>query len=281
MSTLGILDLLGLSKIPLKGKVKLVRHLDKRYDVHDLFRRGWLESYQAFQSKPVFHNADTLVSFVGLEASRARLLGVFRVEGHQPGRRGHLPAGCPYGEWTKNRFYYNLVRIPGFEAFENRAVIDWGKAAIVWQQKATNKPVTELLPAGQLLAPFRDYLDFTLTFAELSYLEQHTSANASWIARLEAVAGIYLVLDTITGEQYVGSAGGERGVWGRWKQYARSGHGGNKHMKKLVTKPGRPAALTFSLLQVLPRSTPKSELVALEQRFKSKLGSRVTGLNAN
>lgn len=281
MSTIGILDLLALAKIPLDGRVKLVRHLDKRYDVHDLFRRGWLETYQAFQSKPVFHNADTLVSFVGLEGSRARLVGVYRVEGYQSGKRGHLPPGCPFPEWTKNRFFYNLSRIAGFEAFEHRAVIDWGRAAIVWQQRATNKPVTEVLPVGQLLSPFRDYLDFTLTFAELRYLDKHSSANASWIARLEAVSGIYLILDTISGEQYVGSAGGERGVWGRWKEYAKSGHGGNKLMRRLVKKPGRPEALTFSLLQVLPRSTPKSELVALEQRFKSKLGSRVTGLNAN
>ncbi|MEX2273154.1 MAG: GIY-YIG nuclease family protein [Vicinamibacterales bacterium] len=281
MSTVGILDLLALSTTPLIGRVKLVRHVDRRYDVHDLFRRGWLDTYQAFQAKPVFHKADLLVSFIGLEDRRARMLGVYRVDGHRPGRKGTLPAGCPFSEWTKNQFYYALTRVSGFEAFEHRAVIDWGPAAIVWHQRASNKPVTELLPAGQLLAPFRDYLDFSLTFGELSYLVQHRAANAEWIARLEAVAGIYLILDSITGEQYVGSASGERGVWGRWLSYAQSGHGGNQLLRALVRKPGRPAALTFSLLQVLPRTTPKSELVAIEQRFKAKLGSRVTGLNAN
>lgn len=281
MKSLGILDLLRLSKVPLIGNVTLVRHLDRKYDVHDLLRRGWLETYQAFQSKPVFHNSNTLVSFIGLEGRRARLVGVFNVRGHRSGRSGLLPPGCPFAQWRKNHIFYELERSPGFEAFEDRVVIDWGPAAIAWRQKATNKPVTEILPVGQLLAPFRDYLDFTLTFSELTYLEKHRGVNSEWVARLEAVAGVYLILDSITGAQYVGSAGGGSGIWGRWANYAKTGHGGNQRLRSVVSKPGYPNALTFSLLQVLPPSTPKAELIAIEQRFKAKLGSRATGLNSN
>lgn len=281
MKDLGILDLLGLTGVPLAGRVKLVRHRDTRVDVHDLFRRGWLESYQAYQSRPIFHKVDTVISFVGLDGGRARLVGVYRVGAHRPASDGVIPPGCTDPVWSQGRFFYELTRIRGFEALENRVIIDWGRAAISWHQKATNKPVAEVLPVGRLLEPFKDYLDFTLTFAELQYLEKHRRVNAEWVSRLRAVAGIYLILDSVTGHQYVGSASGEQGVWGRWASYAKTGHGGNKLLKELVKRPGYPDALTFSLLQVLPRTMPKTELFALEKRFKAKLGSRATGLNAN
>src|SRR5438034_8653887 len=80
-TTLGILDLLGLAGLPLTARSKLVRHQDARFDAQDLLRRGWLEAYQQFQSRPVFDNLDYIVSFIGMGGSRARFLGVYRVNG--------------------------------------------------------------------------------------------------------------------------------------------------------------------------------------------------------
>lgn len=37
---------------------------------------------------------------------------------------------------------------------------------------------------------------------------------------LASVAAVYLVLDTSTGQQYVGSAYGAGGLLGRWRAYA-------------------------------------------------------------
>jgi len=75
MTKLGIVDLLKLFGFT-EARSKLVRHQDKRYDVHDLMRQGWLETYQALQKRPIFDNLDVIVSFVGLEGSRALLAGV-------------------------------------------------------------------------------------------------------------------------------------------------------------------------------------------------------------
>src|SRR6185503_3532080 len=65
-----------------------------------------------------------------------------------------------------------------------------------------------------------------LTHGELRYLFEHQEANSEWRARLAAVAGVYLILATTTGRQYVGSATGIEGLWGRWAAYAVDGHGG-------------------------------------------------------
>jgi hypothetical protein len=193
-----------------------------------------------------------------------------------------FPAGCPYVEWRKSAFCYDLVRVPGFEDLEDRVVIDWGKGTLAWHQQLRNKEVVEILPRGQLLAPFRDYLDFMHTDGELRYLFAHESANSEWRARLSAVAGVYLILATTTGAQYIGSAYGAAGIWGRWACYARDGHGGNTKLQALLkTDAAYPDSFRYSVLQILPRSVARAEVIALERRFKLKLGSRATGLNDN
>ena len=210
---LGILDLLGLSGLDRNERITMVRHSDKRNETLALLRAGWLEAYQSFQSRPVFRRSDIVLSFVGVERRRARFFGAFRVQRELSSRQGTIPAGCPHKEWFRVGLYYEMERLPQFEHLTHRAVIDWGPAAIAWRQRASNKPVTELLPVGQLLRPFVDDLDFTLTFEELRFLHTHPDANAEWRAALSAVAGIYLVLDTRSGNQYIGSAYGRSGVW--------------------------------------------------------------------
>ena len=61
MSPLGIVELLELRGFDPKRPAKLVRHKDTRYDVHDLMRRGWLDAYQASQSRPVFDGCERIV----------------------------------------------------------------------------------------------------------------------------------------------------------------------------------------------------------------------------
>ncbi len=278
--SLGIVDLLKLRGFDASRPTKLVRHQDRRIDVDDLMRKGWLDFYQATQSRPVFDRCERIVCFVGAGRTKARLIGVYRVHGKRNGRSIPPPKGYPPG-LSAYRYYYDLERETGYEDLEDRVVIEWGKGALAWVQKLANKEVVEMLPRGQLRPPFRDYLEFTLTRAELRELCDHEEANREWRARLSAVAGIYLILATTTGAQYVGSAHGTGGIWGRWAAYAHDGHGGNKLLKKLVADdPAYPDAFSYSILQILPKSFARSEVLAWEKRYKEKLGSRATGLNA-
>ena len=279
---LGIIDLLRVCGFDPSCRSKIVRHQDKRYESHELFRRGWLDAYQSFQSKPVFDNLDYIISFIGSGGTQARLLGVYKVLGRRDGNTGKLPAGCPYLEWQSNPYFYELERQTEFEALEHRVVIEWGRAAQAWHQYTKNKAVTQILPKGHLLRLFSDYLDFTLTHGELRYLFEHQEANREWRARLSAVAGVYLILATTTGRQYVGSASGTEGLWGRLAAYAANGHGGNVLLRNLIVKDSAyPDSFTYSLLQILPKTTTVAQTLEWERLYKHKLGSTATGLNAN
>lgn len=285
MPELGILDLLQLRGFDARAPAKLVRHKDDRYDIEDLLRRGWFDAYQGYQQRPVFKGRQWIVSFVGTEGSRARLVGVYRVAGQRNGRDVPLPPGCPFTQWQENPFFYDLVRESGYEDLENRLVIEWGGGSSTrsWHQNLRNKPVVELLPKGRISEPFRDYLEFTLSHDELVRLYESPSANMEWQARLSAVAGVYLVLDTATGNQYVGSAHGATGIWGRWREYASNGHGNNRRLEALIAENpiDYPRAFSYSILQILPRTSAHDVVLEWERRYKKKLGSRATGLNAN
>ncbi|MEK7247034.1 MAG: GIY-YIG nuclease family protein [Chloroflexota bacterium] len=284
---IGILDLLKLQGFDTSQRFKFVRHKDARFELLD-WEADWLEAYQSFQHRPVFDGVDSIVVFLGIGGTRARFMGVYRVLGRKPGSLGHLPEDFPKEgrEWlTPEYFYYEMEKVEGFEEFAQRVIIEWGKGAIRWHQWGgtdKDKEVVEVLPKGNLGKPFDDYLTFTLTHRELESLCERPEANMEWRTRLSAVAGVYLILDTKEGQQYVGSAYGAEGIWGRWEDYAKTRHGGNKRLKALVDKDDAyPGAFQYSILQVLPTSMDKEEVIRREGQYKKKLGTRVHGLNTN
>jgi GIY-YIG catalytic domain len=282
---LGLIDILklaGFEALP----TKLVRHQDRKYPWEELLRQNWLELYQQFQSKPRFDGANQIVSFCGLSGNRARFYGVYKVLGHTPAiaQLSRLPEGNWPLEWcTSSQFFYNLARDPKFDDLRDRVIIDWGPAALAWVQKLDNKPVLEILPPGRKLVPFDDYLEFSLTFAELKDLFGNEIAHRDWQSSLSAVGGVYLILDQKSGHLYVGSACGAEGIWGRWRNYVKSGHGGNVQLQKLVEDDpaSYPERFRFSVLQILPKTMTRDEVVQRETRYKHKLGTRATGLNSN
>ena len=288
MFRLGVLDLLALAGFDRSATAVMVRHQHDKYPVREFLRTGWFELYQAYQRKPVFDKSEFVVSFSGLTGTLACFEGVFRKRGFRRAAEGDTPSNCPWvQEWKEQcrtgegggRFY-DLERIPSFADLEGRTHIDWGAGTRSWCQRLTNKPVIELTPKGRRLPSFDDYLEFALTYAELKELFANSNAHREWRARLEAVGGTYLILAETTGEQYVGSASGSGGIWQRWRDYAQSGHGGNKKLQTLMDKdPAYPDGFRFSILQIAPKTISRDELLKQEAMVKDKLGSRVHGLN--
>src|SRR5262245_17187736 len=92
---LGLLEVLGLRGFDPRTPAKLVRHRSRRYDMQELVQRGWLEPYQSFQGRPVFDGCGQIVSFVGLEGSRAQFTGIYRVGARIASLRAPFPADCP------------------------------------------------------------------------------------------------------------------------------------------------------------------------------------------
>jgi hypothetical protein len=119
-------------------------------------------------------------------------------------------------------------------------------------------------------------------YRELTELAATAKAHRDWVSSLSAVSGVYLILAQPSGHQYVGSAYGLDGIWGRWIQYATNGHGGNTKLRALLKSDSAyPDAFRFSILQVLPKTTAAAEVIRWESLYKAKLGSRATGLNLN
>lgn len=278
---LGILELLAPRGLDVKARVKLVRHQDKRYDVTELVRQGLLELYQSYQSKPVFE-CDYIVSFIGVENSRARFHGVYRVGGRLAAAERPLAPDFEYpGFVSPGGYFYDLVAVGGFEDLKGRLVIDWGKSALAWHQWLMNKEVVEILPSGYV-REFPGYLDFVLSFDELRAIINSPASNREWHRMLAAVAGVCLILDSVTGKQYVGSAYGEAGILGRWSTYVDSGHAANKQLLDLVAGDAEYARhFRFTILRTLPRTLTQPEVIAFEVLYKKKLGSRAFGLNSN
>jgi hypothetical protein len=107
-------------------------------------------------------------------------------------------------------------------------------------------------------------------------LSELAEVPSSWRVTLSAVAGVYLLSNPETGKQYVGSAQGAIGFWGRWEQYVASGYGGNQRMQDI------PAAdYQVSVLEVASSTADADVLAKMEARWKLKLLSRQFGLNAN
>jgi len=265
-------------------RTKLVRHQDQRIDVAALYRAGQFEIYQSFQSRPVFANCDQIVSFLGGEGTHAVFVGVYDVNDVTGPCAGTLPVGflCPEMD-VSNHYYYTLTKDDRFDDLRDRLVIDWGAGTRSWVQnfRPGEKAVAEVLPKGYVKG-FRDFLDFVLRFDQLKAIVENPIANREWHRLLGSVAGVYLVLDTLTGHQYVGSAYGDKGIIGRWSNYARTGHGGNEQLKALLSeRPNARGDLQFSVLQTLPLSLTAREVITYEERHKRKLGTRAHGLNSN
>lgn len=261
------------------SKVKLVRHQDKRYpDLYDWYRydKKKFLIYQSSQSKPVFSGVDYIVSFIGEGVgNRSRFVGVFKVLGAKTHTKAKSSSGFQNINYT-----YSLKEVMGFDDLKERVVVKWNNP-ISWHQWIKNEmEVIEVQP-GLHFKPFNDYFDFILSFAELK--EIINQQYVDWKMMLSSTKGIYLIHDSQSGKLYVGSAYGEDGIWGRWKDYvATNGHGNNKELKSLMKiEKNYNNNLNFSILMLLPKTVTADEAIRKEQLFKKKLGTNSFGLNKN
>ena len=131
---------------------------------------------------------------------------------------------------------------------------------------------------------FRDYQNVHLTYPQLKSII--TNTDPTWQNALSAINAIYLQTDKKTGKQYVGSAYGRDKLWGRWKQYVETYHGGNKSLKELYEKEGPQYFednFTYSLLEVVPNSRKDMSNLVIEREswWKIILQSRKFSYNNN
>lgn len=148
------------------------------------------------------------------------------------------------------------------------------------EHRISDMKIHEIIPKPYMGAPFTGYSHVSLNWAELSSIVKNKPYD--WKTALSAINGIYLIT-LRDGRQYIGSAYGENGIWGRWQSYAHTKDGGNKLMKDANVKSLGKFILEarFTLLEAIWQSETEKMVIERENYWKTALGSRIIGLNSN
>lgn len=141
--------------------------------------------------------------------------------------------------------------------------------------------VSQIRETPVSLSRFPGYRKVDLSRAELQLI--HRQSNAEWQSALSSVAGVYLISDTLDGRLYVGSATGQGGIWQRWSDYIKNGHGDNVELRKLVKESGigRTEHFRYAILEIADIHDENPSVLARESHWKKLLLSRKVGFNLN
>jgi hypothetical protein len=258
---------------------RLIRHKDSRAlkgrSPYELWRddRPRFDLYQSTQDigNRVKLAAAYWAVFIVNPASESMFAGIYSVR-----YKGLLQEDTPQPhtdgiDLAHSCDVYDLTLEAQLSDFIGRLFIDWGAGALAWVQYAdrNEKPVTEIRRSFQE-PTFPGHLNFIEPLSKLDTLP------LSWVSALRSSTGIYLLTCPRTKEQYVGSATGADGFWGRWQAYLATGHGGN-----LGLKSRDPSDYQVSILEVAGSSASAADILSMEGRWQRKLQSMEMGLNRN
>ena len=142
-------------------------------------------------------------------------------------------------------------------------------------------PLSHILDKRVALTDFLGFDSVNIDYKTLKYII--SDQILSWKSALSNAKGIYLIVDTKTGKQYVGSAYGDDCIWQRWASYAQNGHGGNIELKELLRENGEEYKYYFkySILEICNMNLGNEHIIGRENYWKEVLLTRQFGLNKN
>lgn len=227
-----------------------------------------------------------VASFIGHEPSKALFVGLYSIDKTEPLTRDKYWQVPPYKELKafgmqgfteedarQSILWFDLAVTDFFASWKGKLIIDWPPPERAWWRRAHRNvmPIRAILEDSALDAAMPEWDSIILSCEQLGVLPTRwKSALAQW-------RGIYFIFDSSDGRGYVGSAYGEDNLYGRWQNYAASGHGGNKLLKKRD-----PRNFRFSILQRVSPDIGADEVIRLENSWKERLHTRKPyGLNDN
>ena len=261
------------------AEVRLLRHKDnkamKGRSPYELWRddRQAFNQYQSTQNIEIRQRlkAPYWASFVVTLSEETMFVGIYSVK-----YKGLLENDTPMPhtdgvDKAGSCDEYNLSLDNALSDLIGRLFIEWGIGYKAWVQRTDqqNKKVVEL--RTEFKEPeFPGFLNFIEPLSRLEKLPKN------WISVLRSSKGIYLLTCPKTKEQYIGSATGLEGLWGRWQDYMQTSHGGNVALKSRAL-----SDYQVSILEVAGTASTTEEIIQMEIKWKSKLQSREMGLNRN
>ena len=243
-------------------------------------------SYQQTQSpkcEEQMRRASHVASFIGHTAGQAVFVGLYRVEGIRELNHKQflsIPAvqeerritGTTDPPWKPVITWFDLALTDFHVEWKGKLVVRWPSPEIVWSRWAAKNSIEVQAILGESLfaQSIPDWRELVLSWDDLQTIP------SSWRDALRQWRGIYFIVDSSTGKGYVGSAYGADNIFGRWTNYAKTGHGGNRWLKEC-----KPHNLRFSILERMSPDTPNDEVVSRESSWKVRLHTRDIGLNGN
>ncbi len=238
-----------------------------------------IEQYTCLQAEHFSDGFKYWLVFIGEKGRGARFFRTYTVKGKRPATSENMPMGFPVPEmFERNVYQYDLEANDFLLDYQGRLVIDWGGAAVAWHQKATNQKKIIAVNTQD----FFGYDNLILSFGQLRDVVEKPDIYDKYISALCAVKAVYLITDRKTGKQYIGSATGNDGLFGRWKEYVKTFHGGNSGMiNYLNISADSYKDFQFSILQIFSMNESKEKILNCEALWKNKLLTKFFGLNDN
>ncbi|MEL7832042.1 GIY-YIG nuclease family protein [Citromicrobium bathyomarinum] len=277
------------------SKIVVFRHrpmepeLNRNFDWIVAERPDLFDCYQnthGTRTESALKRANYVASFLRHGLGAALFLGFFKIRGWRDltsaewaARPSHVElvrygmSGASGGASRETISEFDLVETSYLAAWKHRLVIDWPGLERSWYRWADRNTfsVKAIAQADQLAGELPSWDQIALTFDQLAIMP------TSWKSALRQWRGIYLITDMSDRMAYVGSAGGSENLLQRWTDYSKSGHGGNKLLKRRD-----PKNFVFSILQRTSPDLDRAELLRLENSWKVRLLSRAPyGLNEN
>lgn len=247
-------------------------------------------AYQSTHGEKVetaLKKAKYVASFIGHKAKKAMFIGLYEIKGNRPltyEQYWRIPAYIEMKSfgmlgWNKKKndrpfcLWFELEQTDFYESWKGKMIVHWpGLERSWWRWADRNEvPVIAIHEESALDAAMPKWDQLKLSWDDLSVIP------SSWRTVLSQWRGIYYIFDQSDGKGYVGSAYGTDNLLGRWLNYAASGHGGNKLLRKR-----KPENLIFTILQRVSPDMEINEVIQLESTWKERLHTHAPfGLNDN
>jgi hypothetical protein len=265
--------------------VLVLRHRPMEPDVRRVLpwlaaeRPALFNAYQQTQGpnlEKAMLRAKHIASFIGQEPAKALFVGVYAIAGSTPMTREEYWQAYaelkPFGlrGWTEEdpreiQLWFDLQLTDSFASWKGKLVVDWPPPERSWWRWADRNefPIRAIFEDSALEAAMPDWYQLSLAWEDLGLLPTR------WRSALSHWRGIYYVFDASIAKGYVGAAYGNDNLFGRWLNYAATGHGGNR-----LRRQRDPKTFRFSILQRGSPDMEAEEVVRLEASWKDRLHTR-------
>lgn len=256
----------------------LIRHSTSDKNFKECYKVKYIKEYTQLQKPDFAKNYQYWMVFISDDKTTARYFATYKAMGYRSVSRNDMPDGFPVPQMFENGTQYQLEETDIMSEYKNRLVIQWGKATISWYQRTVNPKEVLAIHSNE----FKGY-DGCWTYGELREIFNDPTHHDDTVTALKSVYAVYLIVDMKTGKQYVGSAYGTDGLYGRWAEYIQTYHGNNKKIIRYLEHDQMAYNnFQFSILKTFP---PKKKLAQIvldtEKIYKDKLLTRIFGLNDN